>query len=170
VIPGLRESFYGKLAVNLGVLLPCVYRIEDQQKPPAFVHDYHCTVRERLGRLAFGEDQWFELVDDTPELATTVVGLIDRFGLPFLEQFGSYSDVLTYFQEHGRLPFQTDGRACLEAAVVAHEIGEEDLSRGLLEKAWSIATDHKGFQEHVVEIAGRIGYTIGQQLGPGNAR
>jgi hypothetical protein len=27
VIPGLRENLYGRFAVNLGVLLPCVHRL-----------------------------------------------------------------------------------------------------------------------------------------------
>jgi hypothetical protein len=159
VIPGLRESFYGKFAVNLGVLLPFVYQVERQQQPSDFVQEYDCTIRQRLGTLAFGKDEWFEVADETAALTTTVVDLLDRFGLAFLEQFQTYGDVLSYYNLHGGLPFQTDGRASLEAALIAHHIGDESLSKALLAKAH--ATGHKGFQQHVAELAKRIGSTFG---------
>src|SRR5688572_2664900 len=54
VIPGLRESFYGKFAVNLGVLIPCIYETEWQKPVPDFTQEYDCTIRDRLGTLAFG--------------------------------------------------------------------------------------------------------------------
>src|ERR1700709_1123710 len=52
VIPGLRESYYGKFAINLGVYLPCVFEIEGEPGPKRIVRDYHCEIRERLGALA----------------------------------------------------------------------------------------------------------------------
>jgi hypothetical protein len=159
VIPGLRESFYGKFAVNLGVLLPCVYEVERQQSPPDFVQEYHCTIRQRLGLLAFGEDRWFEITQDTAALATDVVALLDRFGLEFFEQFQSYGDVLSYFKVHGDFPFQNAGRASLEAALVAHHVRDGPLSVSLFAKAY--ATKHEGFQQHVAELAKRVGHTVG---------
>lgn len=113
IIPGLRENYYGKFAVNIGVLMPCIYETERQSAPPDFVQDYDCTIRERLGALAYGEDQWFEITNDTAALATTVVDLLDRFALKFLGQFQSYRDVLSYYDTHGDLPFQNPNRAQL---------------------------------------------------------
>jgi hypothetical protein len=57
VIPGIRESFYGRFTVNLGVLLPCVYEVENQKSVPSFPQDYNCSIRERLEHLACGKDQ-----------------------------------------------------------------------------------------------------------------
>jgi len=159
VIPGFRESYYGKFAVNLGVLLPFVFQVENQRPPPDFVQEYHCTIRERLGMLAFEKDEWFEITSDTSPLATTVVDLLDKFGLPFFEPFQSYGDALSYYNAHGNFPFQNEGRASLEAALIAHHTGDESLSATLFAKAY--ATNHSGFQQHVAELAKRIGRTVG---------
>jgi hypothetical protein len=162
VIPGLRENFYGKFAVNLGVLLPCVYEVEHQQLSPDFVQEYNCSIRERLNRLAFGRDEretWFEITSDTSALAPTLVDFLDRLGLSFLDQFQTYEDVLSHYNAHGNLPFLNSARASLEAALVAHRVGNESLAKSLFQKAY--ASEHKGFREHVKEIAKRVGHTIG---------
>jgi len=156
VIPGLRESYYGRFTVNLGVLLPCIRELEDQRPAPAFAHEYHCTIRDRL---AFGEDRWFDIGTDTAGLGAQVVGLLDRIGLGFFDPFQSYEDVLVYYDAHGDLPFQNEGRATLEAALVAHHL--HDASRAALLFARASATDHKGFREHVAELAARLGYATG---------
>lgn len=159
VIPGLRESYYGRFVVNLGVLLPCVNEVEQQSPPGDFVQEHYCTIRRRLGVLAFGEDKWFEITSDTATLAATVVDLLDRFGLEFFEQFQSYNDVLSHYSVHGNLPSQNVGRASLEAALIAHHTGDEALARSLFAKAF--ATNHRGFQEHVAKLAKHIGCTVG---------
>ena len=61
VIPGIRESFYGRFAVNLGVMLPAVMKLESARDPPAFVQEYYCEIRERLGALVYEEDVWWDL-------------------------------------------------------------------------------------------------------------
>jgi len=156
VIPGLRESYHGKFAINLGVLLPCVYAAERQRPPADFVREYDCTIRERLNTLAFGKDTWFEITSDTALGATTIVDLFDRFGLDFFEPFQTYDDVLSYYNQHGNFPFQNAGRASLEAALVAHHIGNLDLSATLFAKAH--ATDHMGFKNHVAALAKRVAH------------
>ena len=158
VIPGIRESFYGKFAVNLGVLLPCVYETEWQKPVPSFAQEYYCTIRERLGCLAYGRDHWFELTSDSSTLATTLVQMLDKLGLPFLEQFLNYEAVLRYYETHGDLPSQNAGRATLEAGIVAHQLGDVAKSQQLLAKAHS--TDHKGFRRHVSILASRLGHQV----------
>jgi hypothetical protein len=158
VIPGFRENLYGKFAINLGILLPCVYQVERQKPLPDFIQDYDCTIRQRLGTLAFGKDQWFEITDDIVTLATNIVGLLDKYGLELLDQFKTYQDVLSYFQANGKLPFQNLHRASLEAALVAHHLGDETLSKILFAKARD--ADNKGFQNHVVEIEKRIDFML----------
>jgi hypothetical protein len=158
VIPGIRESFYGKFTVNLGILLPCVWETERQKSLPDFVQEYSCTIRERLSSLAFGTDKWFELTPDTSNLSATLVRLFDKFGLPFLDQFPNYAGVLNYFDAHGDLPCQNTGRAALEAAIVAHHLGELQKAQRLFARAQS--TDHQGFRQHVSALATRLGYSV----------
>lgn len=158
VIPGLRENLYGKFAVNLGVLLPCVHKIESQKSAPDFVQEHHCTIRSRLSSLAFGRDRWFDLTEDTSSLASTLVQLFDRFGLPFFEQFSDYSAVLAYLEVHGELPFQNKSRATLEAAIIAHHLGDIQKAKHYLVRAH--ATDHRGFREYVSKLASRLGHQV----------
>ena len=158
VVPGVRESLYGKFAVNLGVLLPCVFEAEWKHPVSDFVQECQCTIRQRLGVLAFGEDQWFEIASDPSLTATSVVDLLERFGPRFFAQFQTYADVLVYYNEHGALPFQTAPRATLEAALIAHHVGNDALARSLFAKAY--ATDHEVFRHYVAELAERIGCKV----------
>src|SRR4051812_44692039 len=48
VLPGVRESYYGRFTMNLGVLLPCIFEIEEQRPVPPFVSEAYCTIRTRL--------------------------------------------------------------------------------------------------------------------------
>lgn len=158
VIPGFRESYYGKIAVNLGVFLPCVYEVEMARRAPEFVPEYKCTIRSRLGFLAFGDDEWFELDEDTAGLSRRIVELLDRFGLPFFDRFRTYDDVLKEVDTAGDLPFQNAHRAALEAALIAHHLGQEARCRAYFRRA--IDTDHGGFQEYVRATALRLGREI----------
>jgi hypothetical protein len=158
VVPGIRESYYGRFTVNLGVLLPCVFEIEEQKPVPPFVSEAYCTIRTRLGSLAFGKDEWFEISFDPAASAIKLVQLLDRFGLPFFEQFSDYPAVLSYFNVHQRLPFQTADRAALEAAIIAHHLGNAQTAKCLFAKAYS--SDHEGFRGHVSKLANRLEYKI----------
>jgi len=157
-IPELRENFYGKFWTNLGVFLPCVYSVERSQPIPTFLQEYDCQIRTRLGTLAFGHDQTFEISDDVSTLAGTIVTLLDQFGLPFLEQFRNYTDVLNYFESHGAYPQMNSGRATFEAAIISHALGRPDQAQHYFEQA--LDPNHKPFSEHVREIALKLGYTI----------
>src|SRR5574341_1083284 len=42
VIPGIRESGYGKFVVNLGVYLPCVSQIERGKREKRIFQEYDC--------------------------------------------------------------------------------------------------------------------------------
>src|ERR1017187_1193659 len=153
-----KKKSYGKFAVNLGILLPCVYQVEWQRSPEEFVEEQQCEIRQRLSLVAFKQDKWFEITDDPSDLANTIVDLLQRFGLVFLNQIQTYEDVLSYYTEHGNLPLQTLGRANLEAALIAHHLGNGALAQSLFQKAH--ATQHEGFQKYVAELAKRVGYTV----------
>lgn len=159
VIRLFRKTSYGEFAVNLGVFLPCVCQIENQSLPSGFIEDFNCSLRQRLGALAFWPDRWFQITDDTSNLSKTVVDLLQRFGLDFLNSFQTYDDVLLYYRKHNNLPGTNSGRACLEAALISHHVGDAVSAQALFEKAFK--TRHEGFKKHVAELAKRAGFTLG---------
>ena len=156
VIPGIRESSYGTFVVNLGVLLPCIYRLYKFPMPKT-VRDGHCSIRSRLHHE--NGNEWFSFTNDTVATPANIVGLLRQEGIPFLFQFESYNDVISYFSTHGALPDQNRGRSCLEAAVVSRELGDIDASNRLFEQAHH-DSNHKDFQSYVVEVAARFGFVV----------
>jgi hypothetical protein len=156
VIPGLRESFYGKFAVNLGVYLPCVFEIEGHSRPKRMHHDYHCEIRDRLGSLAHGgDDVWWDLSEPVELTEPYICDVLERIGLPFLSQFESYDDVLTYFNLFRKFPFHNQGRSALSAAIISYHLGRRSDAEDLLEAAIQHARNHPGFRSHVKELRRR---------------
>lgn len=160
VIPGIRESFYGRFTVNLGVLLPAVLQFEHSRDPPAFAQDYNCEIRGRLGTLAFGEDTWWDLDHRVPEAALSVVELMDRFGLPFLDEFESYSSVLAHLERSGSIPSKNEGRSALAGALICCHLGQRERAATFFDRAITIATEmpHKGFLAHVAALRAGVGF------------
>ena len=158
VIPGIRESFYGRFTVNLGVLLPAVLKLERSRDPPAFAQEYECEIRGRLGTLAFGEDTWWDLDHRLQETAALIIDLIDRVGLQFLDQFESYSSVLSHLEHTGTLPSSNEGRSALAGALICCELGERERAARFFDRAIAIAQQmaHKGFLAHVTALRAEV--------------
>lgn len=152
VIPGLRESYYGRFTVNLGVFLPGVRSIEQRRDPPDFLREYHCDIRGRLGVLAHAEDVWWDLDHAVSETAAGVVRLMDIFGVPFLEQFENSATVLDRIDSAGELPHCNAGRSALVGALLCAHLGYSRRAADYFERAERLAGAHKGFAEHVAEI------------------
>ncbi len=161
VIPGIRESFYGKFAVNLGVYLPCVWELEHGPMTKHFCPEYHCEIRERLGALAHeGRDYWWSLDTSTPHATgELVVNLMRDFGLPFLDTYADYAAVLTQFRKVGRLPFHPEGRNMLAVAIIYHHTGQSEEANRFFSRAIDDARaySHPGFSNHVRDMRERCG-------------
>ena len=155
VIPGIRESSYGTFAVNLGVLLPCIYRLYPFPMPKT-VRDGHCSIRSRI--LNPNGNESFSLeVGKSPDPSDILTSLrVQAF--PFFDQFEAYKDVIAYYRRHNVLPSQNHGRASLEAAVILHELGDTKNASHVFDEAYD--SDHKGFKEYVSEVAARFGYVV----------
>lgn len=154
VIPGIRESFYGRFTINLGVMLPAVLRLESGREPPGFVQEYYCEIRARLGTLEYGEDVWWDLDHRIAATATSVVELMDRKGLPFLDQYENYSSVLSHLELTGTLPSKNEGRSALAGALICRAIGDRERSAAFFDRAIALAQEasHKGFLGHVTDL------------------
>ncbi|MGD0501715.1 MAG: DUF4304 domain-containing protein [Steroidobacteraceae bacterium] len=159
VIPGLRESLYGRFAVNLGIALPAVGVVEYDRSLPPFVQECQCHVRVRLSRLVFDEDVWFDLDHLVDRTAKDVVRHMDAAGVPFLRRFESYSAVLAEIDSAGCLPGSNDGRSALVGAMICFHLGNKDRARTYFDRAADLAKDHKGFAGHVADVRRDCGFS-----------
>jgi hypothetical protein len=154
VVPGLRESYYGRFTVNLGVFLPAVRRLEQERDAPAYVQEYECEIRARLGALVYGEDTWWDLDHRVTETTAAMVEQMDRVGVPFLEQFEDYASVLAYLERAGTLPSSNEGRSALAGALICCELQDRLRARVFFDRAVAYAEvkAHKGFLAHIASL------------------
>jgi hypothetical protein len=160
VIPGIRESFYGRFCVNLGVFLPCIPEIEHGRPRPKTIHEYDCEVRGRLGALAFKQqDVWWELDNQVAQTGATVARLMDEVGLPFLEEFESYDAVLEHLDQRGCLPSSNPGRGALAGAMICSHLGRADDAKRYFDLAEAAAVEARqsGFRSHVAAVRSSSG-------------
>ncbi|MCH8148422.1 MAG: DUF4304 domain-containing protein [Planctomycetes bacterium] len=155
-IPGLRESLYGQFTVNLGVFIPEVFTLENDQPPPKFLQEYHCEIRKRLVELANGSDVWWSATTATEETAAEFPRLFQEYALPFFARFTSHQMVLDEWKSHGELPLLTPGRSSLAAAAILMSQGNAADATAALQNAIAVSPDHKGFQEYVHEVAAKL--------------
>lgn len=128
----------GQFVVNLGVYLPCVSKVEGWPRPKrgSFYQDYHCRISERLGALANkGEDVWWDLRQPSGELGVLITDLMKKIGLPFLQEFRNYAGVLRYYDRHGTLPFQNEGRSAITAGIICYHIGRRKKAQEMFDRA-----------------------------------
>ena len=155
-IPGLRENLYGHFTVNLGVFLPCVAEIEFNRQPKSFVQEMDCQIRARLGSLQDPDtDTWWDLNRESEKLSLEIRGLLETYGLPFLDRFDRYGAVVQYFEAFGDLPYNSPGRSALIVAIVVHHLGQDQKAQVYFDKALQIATreqSHPGFLKHIKAI------------------
>jgi Domain of unknown function (DUF4304) len=162
VIPGMRESFYGRFTVNLGVMLPAVRDMEYASFSQRFVPEYHCEIRSRLGSLGnAGEDVWWDLDYHVARTGTAVVDTMREIGIPFLDRFRNYENVLAALEKDGELPQGNAGRSALAGALICHALDRPEEARKWFDRAIAYSANlprpNKGFEAHVVGLKGKCG-------------
>ena len=149
VVPGLRENLYGKFTVNLGIRLPCI-SAADGRKDKNTYQEYDCHIRSRLSRDADGgRGTWWTIEGDYARVACEIAVLLEKGGIPFLDQFSSYRDVLAYYDRCRVFPFRTDARSALDAALVSRQCGYLPRYKELIQEAKKLAQNHGGFRDYV---------------------
>jgi hypothetical protein len=122
-----------------------------------FVQEYECDIRERLTRLAFNEDAWFDLDHQVNKTASDIAKHMDSLGVPFLEEFESYDAVLAVLDKRGSLPFSNEGRSSLVGAMVCVHLKQLDRARGYFDRAATYESANKGFAGHVADVRRECG-------------
>ena len=154
-IPGLRENLYGLFTINLGVYIPEVAALQGGGKAKAWVQDYHCSIRERLGPVSSSEkDVWWHARGDLAIVHDIQSCLVD-FGIPFLERFSTRDLVLAELKGHGaNLQYCSVPR--IVSAIILAERKETDQARALLSEQTQ-ETHNPRHPEYVRDLAKRMG-------------
>lgn len=154
-IPGLRENLYGLFTINLGVYIPEVAALQGGGKAKAWVQDYHCSIRERLGPASGSEkDIWWHAQADLA-IVQDIQSCLVNFGIPFLERFSTRDLVLAELKGHGtNLPYCSVPR--IVSAIILAERKETDQARALL-SAQTQETHNPRHPEYVRDLARRMG-------------
>jgi hypothetical protein len=158
-IPGLRYDVYGMFTVNLGVLIPSVLLAEGSfsHNSKKVVNDGLCSIRTRLGHLTPAAcDTWWKIYEPFPPKSAEMLEIISQYGLPFLDQFRSYQDVIGYYETKQSLPGAPKGRDAFVAALTYHAAGNREAAASLFNRAKELADKNQAFVQHVATIEARL--------------
>ncbi len=147
---------HGSFGVELGVVLPCLERIEypELARSKDWYQPQDCALRTWLPALAgLPSDYLWDSSQPPLEMVAEIHGLLRSVGCPFLDEFTSYAAVVAHYSKHGVLPGVNPHRSALEAAMIHHHLGNEGAARECFGRA--LDTEHKRFREHVEEIRNR---------------
>jgi hypothetical protein len=157
VVPGIRESLYGKFAVNLGVRVPCISAAEGAPKAKKIYQEYDCHFRTRLSLEEGGrQEQWWTTGGNCRHIGIQIAGLLEKIAIPFFEQFSSCRGIIAYYDLHGAFPMRPAGRSALDAALVCRHCGDLRRYSVLIQEAKRLAADHSGFREYVLGIEKKL--------------
>lgn len=153
-IPGLREHLYGRFTVNLGVYVPEV-AVCHGYGGKAFVPEYECCVRARLGLIGPEETDvwWLARADD--EVVLDVRERLVRDAFPFLERFSSRDAILDEWKDRTENIF-AGGPPRIECAIILAKRGQAAEARKLL-AAQAREAHLPAHAEYVRELAAQLG-------------
>ena len=154
VIPGLRENYYGKFTVNLGVLVKELYELDIHNKPTDFYHEYNCQIRERLPHLTMGKDFWWTISSNTKESASEIIEGLSNKGLNWLDTFDTREKICKIWGTDETHAI----RAKLDVALIVLHTDKEK-GRQLIQDYYD-NIDHKGHKEYVFELSKGLGIQL----------
>lgn len=130
-IPGIRENRHGLFTVNLGVYIPEVAALHGGGPAKAWVQEYHCSIRTRLGPASgASQDLWWSAHDPAAAISATQPLLLS-YGLGFLERFGSRDQVLRELDGSGSNLEHCNVPRIVSAIILNHR-GETEAARALM--------------------------------------
>ena len=118
VIPGIRESYYGKFTVNLGIAIEEVWKLEHPYKQieqgNLFWQESECTIRTRLGHLIYSEDHWWEIASEVLKISGEIIDGLNSKALSWFKLFESRKKICKNFTSKMAL------RANLDKALIIY--------------------------------------------------
>jgi hypothetical protein len=145
-IVGFHQNLYGKFTVNVGVYVPEVHKYAhafsggDGQ---AFVHEYDCDIRARLGNLGpEHRDIWWDLdAAKVHDQAADVFQRLERDAFAFFSQFEDRDAILNRLMREAKSPFTNRPR--LVCAIILAARGKRDEAQSLLIAHANEHNDHR---------------------------
>jgi hypothetical protein len=155
VIPGLRENYYGKFTINLGVMVKEIYDLDIYHKNKDVYQDYDCTIRTRLSRLTVKKDIWWAITDNNLTIAKEIIEGLNSHGILWLDNFENRDKI---GENWGNIE-DSAKRAKLDVALI---VFHRDKEKGatLIQEYYNSIENHRGHKEYVRELAGRLGLEI----------
>lgn len=161
------KSLYGRMAVNVGVHIPCVFDAERNDRSSHILYSYDCQIYARVGKLVTGEeDIWWSTTKRVAATCQELPHLLEDYAFPFLTRFSSNAAILREWQAKGRLGFCEIGRSDLIAAILLHSMGDTSAAIAAFDRTIEEAVSHPGFLSHVRTIAHRLGVTLSSEVSP----
>jgi hypothetical protein len=154
VIPGLRENYYGKFTVNLGVMVKEIYELDIHNKPKDIYQDYDCQIRTRLTHLTIQKDLWWTISDDNNKTAKEVIDGLSKYGLDWLHNFENRDKICENLSIKGGYP-----RAKLDVALIElHR--DKSKAEKLFQNYYNNIEIKNGHKEFVKGLADRLGVNL----------
>ena len=155
-IPGLRENLHGLFTVNLGVYIPEVSSLCVSGQAKAWVQEYYCSIRSRLGPVAGSErDIWWHARDPADAVAD-VQPLLLSYGLLFLDRFRNRDLILAELTGHGK-NLEHCAVPRIVCAIILAGRGNLDSARSLLTAQALESSHNRHHPAYVRGLAMRMG-------------
>jgi hypothetical protein len=153
-----KSPLAGKFTINLGVFIPEIYRAIWDKEATNITHG-NCEITKRIGLLASSpKDLWWDLKKNKRKLSKNVLMHLDKYGLPYLNQFNTQEDIILEWYEHGE-SIGLPPRAGLSIAILLANSGNHKEARRLLISEYKNNIE-RPYAENVIRISKRIGISL----------
>lgn len=155
-IPGLRENLYGLFTINLGVYIPEVAALQGGGPAKAWVQEYYCSIRTRLGPASGSrQDLWWHARDPTAAVAD-IQPLLLSYGLLFLDRFSNRDRILGELEGHGE-NLEHCAVPRIVSAIILNERGQTEAAKALMSAQAREDRNNRNHPAYVRELALRMG-------------
>jgi len=158
IIPGIRESYYGKFTINLGVFINDIYEVTQGESAKDFVPEYICQIRTRLPELTNNNDDWWTVGDNYVQVEDEIIYGLTTDAYKWFSNFTDREKIIKNLQNK-RIKNLHVRIGKLNAALIQIKL-EREKGIILLKEHYKLSDDHKPHQEYVFELAKKLGVEI----------
>lgn len=156
-MPGMRESFYGKFVVNLGVCVESLYKLQYPDEKKKYYKEYECQIRQRLGRLLNKGDYWWVMTNSNEKITAEILSGLEIDGARW---FSGVETTEKIIENIGRPPYVSSPRAMLDRALIVWFENKFEGSNLFRKYFKSIDASLVGHKQHVENLASSLGIEL----------
>jgi len=152
VIPRLRENYYEKFTINLGVLIKEISELDSYYKPKDIYQDYDCQIRTRLTHLTMKQDFWWTILDDNLQIISReIIEGLKSHGIQWFDTFENRDKIC----RNWGIVEDSSLRAKLDVALIVFYKDREKGSE-LIQNYYDNIHNHNGHKKYVKELADKL--------------